>query len=76
MEKLAYLKTICKIGQGVKCCRYVVAGTEGIECAKKTSLAAVLDARVAADSIVAQGDNCGGFPAFTILTEMPLESKP
>ena len=53
-------KNVCKIGQGHDCCRYVVAGAKGIECAKHSSLKALLDERVAKESMVARGDNCEG----------------
>lgn len=53
-----YLSEVCKIGQGKACCRYIVAGAKGIECAKTTSLKPTIDARV--ESMVAQSDNCDG----------------
>ena len=53
---------VCKSGQGADCCRYVVAGSKGIECAKFSSLKEILDKRVAEESMVARGDNCAGVP--------------
>jgi len=49
---------ICKIGQGKFCCRYLVAGSDGLECAKHTTLKALLDNRVYTGKMNAQGDNC------------------
>jgi len=50
----------CKPGKGAETCRYLAMGSEGFECLKKTDLKWNLDARVAADNIVARGDNCEG----------------
>jgi hypothetical protein len=62
------LHSICKIGQGKACCRYVIAGPGGIECAKHTDLRNLLDKRVAAGTFVAQGDNCAGLkPTETVV---------
>ena len=57
-----HVKDICRIGQGLDCCRYLIAGREGFECAKLTSLKKLLDDRVLQDNITAQGDNCNGYP--------------
>lgn len=54
----AYATDTCKIGQGAACCRYLVVGSLGLECAKLTPLRDVLDARVGQMS--AKGDNCDG----------------
>ena len=51
---------VCKPGQGNACCRYVVAGSKGIECAKHSSLKTILDQRAEAKTMVAQSDNCEG----------------
>lgn len=53
-----YAVETCKIGQGAACCRYVVAGAQGLECAKLSSLRGAIDRRVG--SMVAKGDNCEG----------------
>ena len=50
---------ICKIGMGKECCRYLGIG-KGFECLKSTSLAKLLDDRVKAGTMYAQGDNCDG----------------
>jgi hypothetical protein len=55
-----YIKDTCKIGQGHDCCRYLIMGSKGFECAKVTILKAHLDERVRQESIVARGDNCEG----------------
>jgi len=54
------LTNVCKIGQGHDCCRYLMVGAGGFECAKHGSLQALLDSRVATKTIVARGDNCDG----------------
>lgn len=54
------IKDICKIGQGHQCCRYLVMGTQGFECAKHSELAKLLDQRVETQTITARGDNCEG----------------
>ena len=52
----------CKIGQGHDCCRYLVVGRRGFECAKHSiCAAATLDFRVEMETITARGDNCEGF---------------
>ena len=47
-----------KIGQGVNCCRYLICGVNGFECAKATSLKDAIDVRV--NQMNAKSDNCGG----------------
>jgi hypothetical protein len=47
------------MGQGKDCCRYIVMGGGGFECAKvDPEMKRVLDRRVM--TMVAQGDNCEG----------------
>lgn len=55
-----HIKEVCKIGQGHQCCRYLVMGGKGFECAKHTELKMLLDTRVATETITARGDNCEG----------------
>jgi len=55
-----HVKTVCKIGQGHDCCRYLVMGMQGFECAKHSAMASHLDMRVAQESITARGNNCEG----------------
>lgn len=57
---MTYLKEVCKIGQGADCCRYIVAGKGGIECAKLSTMKPAIDSRVEAGMFVAQADNCEG----------------
>lgn len=54
------VKNVCKIGQGHDCCRYLMMGGLGFECAKGTATAAILDIRVLSESMTARGDNCDG----------------
>jgi hypothetical protein len=51
---------VCKIGKGAQCCRYLAVGQQGFICLKFTSNKSYLDARVAANSMRAHGDNCEG----------------
>jgi hypothetical protein len=57
------VRNVCKAGQRNACCRYLVIGPMGFECAKNTELKAYLDSRVAMETMVARGDNCEGKPA-------------
>jgi len=65
-----HVKTICKIGQGHECCRYLVMGASGFECAKLTSLRRNLDLRVFNKTIHARGDNCDGYDQDKSITEL------
>lgn len=56
-----YMKEVCKIGQGADCCRYLGAGTTGLECLKVNLVfKAAVDKSWATTDHVAQGDNCEG----------------
>jgi len=57
-----HVKTICRIGQGKECCRYLTVGPQGFMCAKHTSIKQYLDFRVKNNDITAQGNNCDGYP--------------
>lgn len=57
------VKDVCKIGQGAECCRYLVTGANGFECAKLTSLRLTIDNRVEQGTFTARGDNCPGVEA-------------
>jgi len=60
-----HVKEICKIGQGIEaCCYLIMCGTKGFECAKGTILARSFRLKREAKSISAQGDNCSGPPNF------------
>lgn len=56
-----HVKNTCRPGAGSSCCRYLVAGPQGFECAKHTVHKQTLDFRVAQGTMNAQGDNCPGF---------------
>lgn len=57
----AYVHTVCKIGHGHACCRYLVVGPNGWGCVKlEPPLCAILDKRVREETMVARGDNCPG----------------
>ena len=55
-----HTKTVCKIGQGHACCRYLTMAPDGYSCEKHAPLKKYLDFRVATNGMVAQGDNCPG----------------
>jgi len=40
-----HIKNVCKIGQGHDCCRYLLAGKDGFECAKMTEGGDVISAQ-------------------------------
>ena len=55
-----FVKQTCKLGQMVDCCKYLMMGSSGFECAKiNPSMKAIIDAR--ASIMHAKGDNCPGF---------------
>lgn len=64
-----YMKETCKIGQDNDCCRYLILGGSGFECAKLGSLKDILDQRAESKTMVAQGDNCDGLSDFTKLND-------
>jgi hypothetical protein len=55
-----WARTVCKIGEGHACCRYLTMGRGGWSCAKQTSFKAHLDRRVERGDMRARGDNCDG----------------
>lgn len=55
----AHVEATCKAGQ-IGCCRYLAMGAGGWSCEKHSEMRAHLDARVAAGTIRATGDNCDG----------------
>lgn len=55
-----HIGKVCRIGQGHDCCRYLMMGSGGFECAKLTGLKGMLDRRVEEETITARGDNCDG----------------
>ncbi len=63
-EDMEYVITVCRIGQLKNCCRYLVADQKGFECVKEMNapdIIRLLDARVEANTITAQGNNCQGY---------------
>ena len=58
-----HLLSVCRLGQGAACCRYIIVSGSGIECAKGSPLQAGLDART---KMTAKGDNCSGPPDFKV----------
>lgn len=60
-EKKDIIKSVCKIGQGAACCKYLVVGSDGFEC-MKTDIAnkGIIDRAWERDPHIAQGDNCTG----------------
>lgn len=68
---IQHVKKICKIGEGSRCCRYLVAGKGGFECAKLVpSLSKVLDTRVEAKTMVATAINCDGYTEQSLNKEV------
>lgn len=56
-----WLNNICCVGQAGKCCRYLMCGSKGWECAKEhPSFKAQIDERVKNGQFSAKGDNCDG----------------
>ncbi len=59
--KKDYLKRVCQPGTE-KCCAYLLAGTEGFECAKLTpSIKHTIELKLTAGTMQATGDNCPGY---------------
>lgn len=55
------LEKICKVGQGLDCCRYVGSGENGIECLKvDEKFKKIVDKRVKDGKFTAISDNCRG----------------
>jgi hypothetical protein len=55
-----WVKSVCKIGQGHACCRYLTMAPDGWDCEKHSDMGRYLDLRVEAETMVARGDNCPG----------------
>lgn len=57
------LKTLCKMGQGNACCRFILVHPEyGIICAKHSSMRFALNENVKNGLMTAISDNCEGKP--------------
>jgi hypothetical protein len=60
----SWLHEVCLIGQGARCCRYIVCGPGGFDCAKHDPvISRTVDARVEARTMNARADNCPGLAA-------------
>jgi len=55
-----HAKTVCKIGHGAECCRYLTMSPKGWSCERMTPLRRLIDKRVADNQFNARGINCGG----------------
>lgn len=55
-----FIVDVCKVGQGAACCKYLLAGTKGLECGKLTEWKKIVDDNWKVTPHVAQGDNCQG----------------
>ncbi len=56
------IKNVCRPGQGAKTCSFLLAGPDGMECAKGTPLEGMIWAR--RSTMNAKGENCSGPPNF------------
>lgn len=64
-----HVVNVCRIGQGAKCCKYLVMGSSGFECMKidkRNKL--IIEQQWGATQHVAQGDNCGGIDIYLLNT--------
>ena len=60
MEK-DHIENVCKLGEGHDCCRYLIIGSDGFQCAKQRTLRSTLDEKVA-NKLIIRGhkiDICG-----------------
>lgn len=63
-----FIKAVCAPGNGALTCSFLLMGVDGFECAKTGPFEGTLRARREAGRMNAMGDNCGGPPAFVIVT--------
>lgn len=66
-----HVKKICRLGQGLSCCRYLLEGKLGFECAKvdrKKKLQVDLDWEINKVH-TARGDNCAGIANLDLLNK-------
>ena len=54
------IRTVCKIGQGAACCRYLTIGGNGWSCEKLTAMGRAIDEPDSRARMTAQSDNCEG----------------
>lgn len=58
-----FVREICRMGAGSRCCRYLSGDGAGFHCLKlDRALSMIIDARVARGATHASGDNCEGKP--------------
>lgn len=58
-----YVLNHCRLGQGEQCCRYLAADQDGWCCVKRyLALKQIIDERCREGTVVAQDDNCPGWP--------------
>jgi len=55
-----WARTICAIGQGAGCCRYLTMAQDGWCCEKFSGIAGLLNERASLGQMTARGDNCAG----------------
>jgi hypothetical protein len=56
-----HLRGVCRAGSAEATCRYIAGTPAGLQCAKHEDvLSGIIDERVAAGQMRAQGDNCPG----------------
>lgn len=61
----SYLEKVCKFGQESLVCRFLVLGTQGLSCAKKTSsFRDTIEQKKG--EMRARGNNCSGPPDFIV----------
>ena len=60
--EMDYIKATCKIGQGAECCRYLVMGSKGFECALlEESLRNTIDQKADSGNMISISKNCKGY---------------
>jgi len=58
-----FAREVCRLNTGSRCCRYITLSADGFHCVKLApALAKIIEARVAAGTFHALGDNCAGRP--------------
>ena len=54
-----YVEKICKLGQGEKCCAFLMKSLGGdFACAKGSSIESVIRERLGQGTMISKGDNC------------------
>ena len=49
-------KSTCKLGQGSKCCAFLVCGAHGFECIKSTAMSKIIHDRLEKGTMHAKGE--------------------